>query len=210
MIPKNIAGVMAVLMLMVFPTAARAMDPMATIKAPIDAVITILNDPQYQQKDAKSAQRDQIWKIVKPIFDFDQISRLAVSRNWQDFSAAEKTAFAEVFAEFLGNLYIDRIQGEYHNEQIVYLGQDFYSNNAKAEVRTQIIRETIATPVTYMMFKNPDSQWKVYDVKVEGVGLVRTWRTQIADTLKKETPAQLIQNFNEKVAQQNKQLSNNG
>jgi ABC-type transporter MlaC component len=48
-----------------------------------------------------------------------------VARNWSDFTDAEKAAFTDVFARFLGNTYIDKIQGEYHNEQIVYTEQDF-------------------------------------------------------------------------------------
>jgi phospholipid transport system substrate-binding protein len=116
MILKRIAGTVAVSMLMLFPAAAVSMEPMATIKGPIDAAIVVLNDPQYKVAGTKSAQRDEIWKIVKPMFNFDEIARRAVARNWSDFSEEEKAAFSDVFAQFLGNTYIDKIQGEYHNE----------------------------------------------------------------------------------------------
>jgi phospholipid transport system substrate-binding protein len=209
MIAKPIALVLAVLISMILPTSAVSMEPIATIKAPIDAVVTILNDPQYKEPGTKMAQRDQIWKKVKPMFNFDEIAKRAVARNWDDFSAAEKVAFTDVFAEFLGNTYIDKIQGEYHNEQIVYLGQDFYSD-LYAEVKTHIVRETIEIPVNYRMLKDGDAQWKVYDVIVEGVSLVKNYRTQFASILRKKKPAQLIQQLNEKLAEQNKRLAENG
>ncbi|MBC2712820.1 MAG: ABC transporter substrate-binding protein [Desulfosarcina sp.] len=209
MIPKRIASVLAILILMVFPASAVSMDPMAIIKAPIDTVITILNDPQYKVAGTKSVQRDKIWKIVKPLFDFDEISKRAVARNWKDFTDAEKAAFADVFAHFLGNTYIDKIQGEYHNERIVYIGQGFYSD-VYAEVRTQIVRETVEIPVNYRMFKNGDGQWRVYDIIVEGVSLVKNYRTQFASILRKEKPAQLIQRLNKKLTEQNKRLAENG
>ena len=209
MILKSTAGVLAVYMLMIFPAVAVSLEPMATIKAPIDTVIAILNDPQYKVKGTKSAQRDEIWKNVKPMFNFDEIARRAVARNWSDFNDAEKAAFTDVFAQFLGNTYIDKVQGEYHNEQIVYLGQDFYSD-IYAEVKTQIVRETLKIPVNYRMLKGGDGQWTVYDIIVEGVSLIKNYRTQFASILSKDKPAQLIQQLNDKLAEQNKRLAENG
>lgn len=185
------------------------MEPMATIKAPVDAVIVLLNDPQYKVAGTKSAQRDEIWKAVKPMFDFDEIAKRAVARNWSDFNDSEKIEFTDVFAKFLGNTYIDKIQGEYHNEQIVYLGQDFYSDTY-AEVKTQIVRETLKTPVDYRMLKSDEGRWMVYDIIVEGVSLVKNYRTQFASILSKDKPAQLIQQLKDKLAEQNKRLSEDG
>jgi phospholipid transport system substrate-binding protein len=182
---------------------------MAVIKTPIDAVIAILNDPQYSSAGAKSAQRDKIWKTVKPMFDFTEISKRAVANNWKEFTDTEKAQFADVFAQFLGNTYIDKIQGEYHNEQIVYIGQEFYKN-IYAKVKTQIIRETIEIPVNYRMFKNAEGQWKIYDIIIEGVSLVKNYRSQFANILINKKPAQLIQQLSEKLAQQNRRLAENG
>ncbi len=204
----SIAGTLALMMLMLFPATALSMDPMATIKAPIDNVIAILNDPQYKVAGTKAAQRDEIWKRVKPMFNFDEIARRAVARHWSDFSNAEKSEFADVFAQFLGNTYIDKIQGEYHNEQIVYLSQDFYSD-AYAEVKTQVIRQSIQIPVDYRLIKGKDGQWEVYDIIVERVSLVKNYRTQFASILRKDKPAQLIQQLNDKLAEQNKRLAEN-
>ncbi|MGA6924179.1 MAG: ABC transporter substrate-binding protein [Desulfosarcina sp.] len=210
MISRVLVGLSAGLILMATPVAAGAMEPMETIKAPIDAVIAILNDPQYQTGGTtKSAQRNAIWKHVKPMFDFEEISKRTVARHWQDFNDAEKRAFTEVFAQFLGNTYIDKVQGEYHNEQIVYLGQETLSDRY-AEVRTQIVRETVEIPANYRMLKSGEGHWKIYDVIVEGVSLVKNYRTQFASILSREKPAQLIQRLDEKLAQQNKQLSDKG
>lgn len=209
MIPKLMASALAILLLVAIPLPAGAAEPMEAIKAPIDVVIGILNDPQYKQAGTKSLQRQKIWKTVKPMFDFDEISRRSVARKWGDFSDAEKVEFSDVFSEFLGNTYIDKIQGEYHNEQIVYLGQDFYSD-VYAEVKTHILRETLEIPVNYRMFKSKGSPWKVYDIIVEGVSLVKNYRTQFASILKKESPAQLIQRLNKKLIEQQKRISEDG
>lgn len=208
MIHKMIAGTVAG-MLLVLPVVAFSMEPMAVIKGPIDTVVEILNDPKFKDAGTKSAQRDEIWKIVKPMFDFKEISRRAVAQNWPDFEDGEKAGFTDVFSEFLGNTYIDKIQGEYHNEKVVYLEQNIIKNRF-AEVKTQILRENTKLAVDYRLFKNTDGQWKVYDIIVEGVSLVKNYRVQFANILKKEKPSDLIQLLTEKLAQQRKQFAESG
>lgn len=194
--------------LLALPLTAFSMEPMQVVQGPIDEVIEILNDPKYKEKGMKSAQRDEIWKTVKPMFNFNEISKRAVARDWRNFSEQEKVAFIEVFSQFLGNTYIDKIQGEYHNEQIFYLDQKFHSD-AYAEVRTKLVRNNVETPVYYRLIKKGDDSWQIYDIIVEGVSLVKNYRTQFASILNKESPAHLIERLNQKLVEQNSQLVDN-
>jgi len=210
MTDKIFAGLLTLLLLTAAPTGAVAStEPMAAIKGPIDEVIEILNDPQYKDAGTKQSQRNAIWKVVEPMFDFEEVSRRAVARYWSRFTDAEKKAFVDVFAQFLGNTYIDKIQGEYHNEKIVYLGQEILQE-VYAEVKTNIVRETVEIPVNYRMRKYGDGHWRVYDIIVEGVSLVKNYRTQFASILKKKKPSQLIDQLNEKLTEQNQRLVGSG
>ena len=209
MFARTIASMLVLVLLTVAPSVAASPDPMETIRKPIDELIVILNDPKYKVPGTKAVQREEIWKTVKPMFDFVEISKRTVARNWNDFSESEKVAFTDVFSRFLGNTYIDKIQGEYHNEKVVYLGQDLFSDRY-AEVKTQILRETVQIPVNYRLFKNNAGQWKVYDIIVEGISLVKNYRTQFASILQKDKPATLIEMLNAKLTEQNNRLSTNG
>ena len=205
---RILAGMLMLSIVAFGPTALASVEPMAVIKEPIDAVIVILNDPQYKDPETKTAQRSEIWKIVQPMFDFNEVSMRALARNWKRFSATEQEAFVDVFSQFLGNTYIDKIQGEYHNEQIVYLGQKIHKEEY-AEVKTKIVREAVEIPVNYRMRKKSQGQWKVYDIIVEGVSLVKNYRTQFASILNKKSPAQLIEQLNGKLEDQNRRLTGN-
>ncbi|MDL2321174.1 ABC transporter substrate-binding protein [Desulfosarcina sp. OttesenSCG-928-B08] len=204
------SGMALFLMLMTgFPAVAAAAgdDPMTTIKGPIDQVISTLNDPQYKPADKRIVQRENIWKAVLPIFDFTEISRRTVGRHWTRFTEAEKTEFSDIFSRFLSNIYIDKIQSEYHDEEITYVEQNFHKDTY-AEVKTLILRQTTQIPVNYRLIRNEDGQWKVYDIIVEGVSLVNNYRTQFATILQKNKPAELIRTLHEKVAEQQKQGPN--
>jgi len=205
---RILAGMLMLILIAFGPMAVASMEPIAVIKEPIDAVIVILNDPQYREPDTRAVQRSEIWKIVQPMFDFNEVSMRALARNWRRFSATEKAAFVDVFAQFLGNTYIDKIQGEYHNEQIIYLGQTIHKEEY-AEVKTKIVREAVEIPVNYRLRKKSQGQWQVYDIIVEGVSLVKNYRTQFASILKKKKPAQLIEQLNGKLEDQNRRLTGN-
>jgi phospholipid transport system substrate-binding protein len=174
--------------------------PLEAIKGPIDTVIAILNDPVYKDDARKAEQREKIWQSVSGIFDFNEISMRAVARNWRKFTPEERKQFAAVFSKFLGNTYVDKIQGQYHNEEIVYVSQEIVKKG-RALAKTIIKRETLEIPVDYRL-KLMDGQWRVYDVAVEGISLVKNYRTQFAQLLKKESPAALIKRLEKKLAKQ--------
>ena len=75
-----------------------------------------------------------------------------------------------------------------------------------AEVKTKVVRETVEIPVNYRLRKRNDEQWKVSDIIVERVSLVKNYRTQFASILKKKKPAQLIEQLNDKLEDQNRRL----
>lgn len=178
--------------------------PMQTVKERIDQIITILNDPQYHPAGQKEAQRGKIWEVSKSMFDFTEISRRTVGPKWNSFSDPEKSRFTDVFAQFLGNTYIDKVQGEYHNEQVIYLQE--IVKEPQALVRTQLKRESTVLPIDYRM-KQAEGQWKIYDILVEnGVSIVQNYRVQFQSILQKESPAQLIARLEEKLKEQQSQL----
>jgi phospholipid transport system substrate-binding protein len=198
-----LSGIIAPLALFLLVTATAAAAPPApleAIKGPINTVIAILNDPVYKDDTRKAEQREKIWQSVSGIFDFNEISMRAVARNWRKFTPEERKQFAAVFSKFLGNTYVDKIQGEYHNEEIVYVGQEIVKEG-RALAKTIIKRETLEIPVDYRL-KLMDGQWRVYDVSVEGISLVKNYRTQFAQLLKKESPAELIKRLEKKLAEQ--------
>lgn len=185
--------------------ATESSGPMESLRNPIDRIIEVLNDPDYRASSEKKKQRDAIWMIARHIFDFTEISKRAIGRTWLTFSAAEKDQFTNVFSEFLGNTYIDKLQGEYNDETIEF--QKELVKGDKALVRTKLRREGSEIPIDYRM-KNIDGKWKVYDIIVEnGVSLVKNYRVQFSSILQKETPGQLIQRLESKLVETNAQKS---
>ena len=185
--------------LLVLPSFVLAASPMETLKKPVQEGIDLLRDPAYAAADKKAEQRDRIWATVQEIFDFRLISASALGRNWKRFNAAEKTEFTSVFSQLMGKTYIGKIQGQYSDEELVFLGEELISDK-KALVRSEIVRRDARIPVDYYMRRKND-QWLVYDVKVEGIGLVLNYRRQFNTFMASDDtkPMELIEKLKAKL-----------
>ncbi|MCP4744576.1 MAG: ABC transporter substrate-binding protein [Desulfobacteraceae bacterium] len=174
------------------------LSPIETLKKPIEKVTNILHDPAFKNSGKKNDQRNVIWKVAGEMFDFTEISRRTIGKKaWKTFTSEEKEQFIKVFSEFLGNTYISKIQGEYQNEQIIFLNELVRGNIAL--VRTKLKRASLEIPIDYRM-KKIEGNWKIYDVLVEnGVSIIKNYHIQFKSILRKESPQQLIERLEKKL-----------
>jgi len=191
-----------------FGQTAIAADPTEVLKAPMDEALALLRDPQYKTDDSakKAEQREKFWALIEPVFDFKELSKRTLARNWKKFNDAQQTEFAQVFSELMGNIYVDRIQGGYNDEIIDFSDQILHESRPLAVVKTFIVSSRNRIPVDYSLIKKGNT-WRVYDVKVEGVSLVKNYRSQFKEILSKDSPDQLIEQLKQKVAEQNAKLA---
>lgn len=196
------------MLLLSFGQTVSAADPTDVLKAPMDEALALLRDPQYKTDDPakKAEQRDKFWALIEPVFDFKELSKRTLARNWKKFNDAQQTEFAQVFSELMGNIYVDRIQGGYNDETIEFGDQILHESRPLAVVKTFIVSSRNRIPVNYSLIQRGET-WRVYDVKVEGVSLVKNYRSQFKEILSKDSPDQLIEQLKEKVAEQNAKLA---
>lgn len=196
------------MLLLPFGQTASAADPTEVLKAPMDEALALLRDSQYKSDDPakKAEQREKFWALIEPVFDFNELSKRTLARNWSKFDDAQQKEFAQVFSELMGNIYVDRIQGGYSDETIEFGDQIMHESRPLAVVKTFIVSSRNRIPVDYSLIQQGET-WRVYDVKVEGVSLVKNYRSQFKEILSKDSPDQLIEQLKQKVAEQNAKLA---
>jgi phospholipid transport system substrate-binding protein len=201
----NIKTTCWILILIVFGMThlAHADQPMDELKGPVDQIVNILKDPQYKAASKKELQREKMWEIARNIFDFNAIARGTITRyRWADFTPKQQKEFIDVFTEFIGNVYFNKIQSEYHNEKVVFIKQEMFTES-KARVMTKIQRDSVEIPIDYSMWLQ-DGHWKIFNVYVEGVSLLGNYRDQFERFLTNSSIEDLIAELKKKVEQQKK------
>ena len=200
---KILTLALAACLLLSFSAGAKAPTPMETLKHNVDEFIKILKDPKFKDPANKKQQDDLIWERFNHVFDFEGLSVRAVGRNWRKFSDKEKKEFSDSFAELLAANYLTKIRDGYRDEKVEFVDTDMISDN-KALVHTKVLYNKKWVAVDYSMWFR-DNQWRSYDVKVEGVSLVKNYRAQFNEILLKNSPAYLIDRVKKKVAAQKEQ-----
>ncbi len=179
--------------------APQPQSPMEVIQSAYNELITVLNDPAYQGEAAKEKRRQKITELAKRIFDFRKISLLALGKNVRKFTKAEFNEFSEIFSQLLENSYIAKI--ETYKDAKVKFDKERLLTPRKAIVETIVTYNNKEIPITYRLYKKGDT-WRGYDVLVEGISLIKNYRTQFNELMSREKPADVIKLVKRKLEEQ--------
>jgi phospholipid transport system substrate-binding protein len=175
-------------------TPARAGAPLDQLRAQIDRVLRILEDPAMK-KETHGRRRAAVRKVADDIFDFQETARRSLARHWHPRTPAEQAEFVKLFADLLERSYISRIE-LYGGEKIIYVSDSL--DGDAAVVRTKIITKTgTEVPVEYRMLRRGD-RWVVYDVIIEGVSLVANYRSQFNKIIQTSSYPELVRKMKAK------------
>lgn len=187
-----IIGVLAIVFM--FSSAALAGEPQDRLKGGIDKVIAILSDQALKGPAKKADRQAKLRTVADGFFDWRELSKRAVAEHWTKYTPKQQDEFIVVFSELLQKTYIRKLE-KYNNEKVNYIKEQVEGN--QAFINTQVVMKDKTIPINYIMIKR--DQWMVYDVVVEGVSLVKNYRSQFAKILSKESPEALIQRIKDKI-----------
>ena len=165
----------------------------ADIRGTIDQVLEIIADQNLKSNPA--LKREKLRHVIGLRFNYKQMVMRSLSKNYKDRSDAERKEFTSLFKKLLENSYASKIEN-YKDEKINYVDEKIKGKYAM--VRTQIVRKDGVVDVDYKMLKDGD-QWLVYDFVIEGVSLIRNYKSQFSKIISTESYAALVSKLSKKV-----------
>jgi len=181
--------------LLILPLQVHADGAKATIEGQIGKMLEKMKEPAFKelQREAKLAE---IRKVINEVFDYQELSRRTLGRDWKKFKPEQQTEFVDLYSKLLENVYADRILA-YTHEKIEF-GKETELKKGRMEVESYIITlDKTKVPLFYRM-SNKTGQWRVYDVVIEGVSMIKNYRGQFRQILSKKKPEDLLQTLREK------------
>lgn len=159
------------------------------VKAGIDSVLKILRDPNLKMDGQKSVRRAKLRSAIEKQFDFKEMSRRSLARQWRKRTPKERIEFVDLFSGLMEKNYIGKIES-YTDEVIRYTKEEIDEEYAK--VKTVIVtKRKQEIPITYRLHK-VDGVWRVYDVSVKGISLINTYRQQFRSIIRRSSYAELV------------------
>jgi phospholipid transport system substrate-binding protein len=189
-----VAAILA-LVLALAPLQAMAAGAKETVEVQVNKVLQSLAEPSFKDQP-RDAKIQKIRSIVNEIFDYTELSKRTLGREWAKFNPQQQAEFVKLFGDLLEKTYADRLLS-YSNEKVVF-DKESALREDQAEVSSNIVTgDGKKIPLDYRLIRK-DGTWRVYDVIIEGISLVKNYRDQFRDILAKDSPEEVLKMLRER------------
>ena len=181
-----------------FAHAAAEQSPEALVKQVTAEILDALkSDKKLASGDRQAVLRLAEEKVL-PHIDFEEATRLAVGRAWSQSSPEQKKKLVTEFRRMLVRVYSNAIQ-PYEGQTIQVAPVRMKPDDTEATVHNTFKRASGGKPVGFdYAMRKTEQGWKIYDIVVEGVSLVLTYRSEFDSLVKQEGVDGLIKRLAQK------------
>lgn len=188
---------LAAWLLLSVSTTATPASPTQVVQSAVERAVQVAQDEDLARPTATERRRSEMRRIAERAFDFSEMARRSLARHWWERTPQQREEFSRIFAELLGRAYFGRLEN-YAAERIVYTGETV--EGEFATVRSKIIAGRRGEiPVEYRLHL-VGPRWAVYDVVIEGVSLINSYRSQFNKVIQSSSYDELVRQLRGKGA----------
>ncbi len=183
--------VSSLLMLVIAVPSFALPQPQARVEQMVNSILGVLQESELSSAEKKA----QVSGRVQKFLNMESMSRRTLGTHWEEATEEQRQRFSDLFVKVLEGTYLNRI-GDYSGGTVKYLKQRVKDN--KAIVDTVIISDELEIPVQYKMIYQ-DGAWQVFDIVIEGVSLVRNYRSSYGEIIRRNGYEGLLALMDKKV-----------
>ncbi len=169
--------------------------PLKVVEETVGEILDVLKNKELAEPVNREKRKKIIKETVDKRFDYWEMSRQTLARHWKVRTTDERKQFVSLFSKLLEKTYISKVES-YSDEEVIY--KDQLIKGDRAMVRTYIVKPDKEISIIYKL-KNKQGKWMVYGVVIEGVSLIKNYRTQFESIIEKEEYAGLLKRLEEKI-----------
>jgi len=171
--------------------------PVALLERTSNQVIKILRDDHEMLKNDPDRIYQVIDEYILPHLDNVTMAKLALGKNWKTAKKAQKLAFVDEFKNLLLRTY-SRSLIEFKDQEIKYFPVNLAADAKKTSVKAEVIQPGgPSIPMAYRM-RIKNNAWKVYDIKIDGISLVTSYRGTFTQEIRKSGMDGLLKYLHDK------------
>jgi phospholipid transport system substrate-binding protein len=168
--------------------------PLVQVQETVEGVLQVLRDSSLGIPE----RQERLRTLVRARFDFPLMSQWTLGPYWRQANPAQQQRFMDLYGDQLETSYLGKIEA-YTDEKVKYLSEKVDGN--RAEVDTVIATRGADIPLTYKLTSKGE-RWQVYDVVIEGVSLVRNYRSTYGEIARKDGIEALLEQMAKKLEEQ--------
>jgi len=178
-------------------SVAQGAAPDVLLRSVTAEVIAIIKQDRQIQDGNPLRVADLVETRILPHFDFVRMTQITLGRNWRLATPEQQKALTLEFKTLLVRTYSSALSS-YHDQLIEYKPLHAPPHATEVTVRSSVRRSgSERMAIDYDMENTPDG-WKVYDIKIDGVSLVMTYRGTFDEKVRADGIEALIKSLSDK------------
>ena len=173
-------------------SAADNLAPNMLVKKTADKVLAKVQANRKALENDTSKIFALVEDYVLPHFNFTKMSRSVLGKHWHRAKPAQQKAFIKQFQMLLVRTYAVALLN-YSNQAIQYLPFRMKDGAKVSVVKTRVTDgNSPPLPIDYLLHRTKQGEWKVVDVKIDGISLVSNYRTSFSQQIRRQGVAGLV------------------
>ena len=163
------------------------------LKMSVDKVFTVLSDKELTMDQKKI----KVVAITDTVFGYPLMAKLSLGKkHWSQFSLEQRAEFTSLFTELFQDFYVDKL--DLFSDEKVTFQPSVLVNKKKVQIPTVLLSKEKEYSMLYKMGKTKNG-WRIYDIEIEGVSLIRTYKSQFNHILESGEIEDLLKKIREQI-----------
>lgn len=166
--------------------AQQERSPVQIVRETTDTLFTLVDENREKYENDVQSLRDDIRPVLLAEIDTLYSGRLVLGRSARGMDSAKVEEFADALSDLLIRRYADGLLDFRTRDQVDIMPLAGENTERMTRVKTRVMLDNgEQAPVDYV-FRKTDDGWKIFDVIVEGISYVTTFRNQIGEAIRQE------------------------
>jgi phospholipid transport system substrate-binding protein len=174
--------------------------PQDRVRATVEAVSAILENPTLQGADKDKERRQRVRQVIFDAFNFQEMARETLGGHWGKLSPQQREEFTQLFGNLFERSY-SRLVSRFMGERSTVYGPESIQQDRAVVQTTLVSTRDARLPVNYHMVRHGE-QWAIYDVVIDGVSLASNYRAQFDKILRTSSYEALVQRMKTKLEEE--------
>lgn len=155
-------------------------------------VLKVVNDEAERIKSEPAFVNQLINELILPIVDLQSMGKLILGKHWKTASDEQRSRFIEEFKSMLIRTYAKSI-ADYGHAKISIVTPKAKKQGKYYTVNTELDLGSGAPLQVAYVFRKNSEHWKVFDLLVDGLSLIKNFRTSFSQEISETSLDALIE-----------------
>ena len=139
------------------------------------SILEELTSRREALRDDPRSLYELVDRLVLPHFDFERMSRRVLGKRWKQASPEQRRRFVSAFRSMLVRTYAT-VLNEYRGQTLTWLDPEPRKKDGEVAVPVDVALDGSRTVRVVYEMHGDGTEWKVFDVAVDGVSIVTNYR----------------------------------